>query len=66
MNAEQGIGPIKEYLGEDFSYGEIRAVIADFMRIGRRRADWKVEKGKRLKGKKFCLPFTKTFSLFHF
>ncbi len=35
LNAEQGIGPIKEYLGEDFSYGEIRAVIADFMRIGR-------------------------------
>ncbi|CAN5869123.1 DNA helicase RecQ [soil metagenome] len=35
MNAEQGIGPIKEYLGEDFSYGEIRAVIADFMRIGK-------------------------------
>lgn len=35
LHAEQGIGPIKEYLGEDFSYGEIRAVVADFMRIGR-------------------------------
>ena len=34
LNAENGIGPIKEYLGEDFSYGEIRAVVADFMRIG--------------------------------
>ena len=33
MNAEQGIGPIKEFLGEDYSYGEIRAVVADFMRI---------------------------------
>ena len=35
MNAEQGITPIKEFLGDDFSYGEIRAVIADFMRIGK-------------------------------
>ncbi len=35
LNAEQGIAPVKEFLGEDFSYGEIRAVIADFMRIGR-------------------------------
>ncbi len=33
INAEQGIGPIKEFLGEDYSYGEIRAVVADFMRI---------------------------------
>ncbi len=33
MNAEQGITPIKEFLGEDYSYGEIRAVVADFMRI---------------------------------
>ncbi len=33
MNAENGIGPIKEFLGEDYSYGEIRAVVADFMRI---------------------------------
>ncbi|MEP7038860.1 MAG: RQC domain-containing protein, partial [Acidobacteriota bacterium] len=33
MNAEQGIGPIKEFLGEDYGYGEIRAVVADFMRI---------------------------------
>ena len=39
LNAEQGIGPIKEYLGEDFSYGEIRAVIADFMRIGQAAGD---------------------------
>ena len=35
MNAEQGITPIKEFLGDDYSYGEIRAVIADFMRIGK-------------------------------
>ena len=35
LHAEQGIAPIKEFLGEDFSYGEIRAVVADFMRIGR-------------------------------
>ncbi len=33
MNAEQGIGPIKEFLGEDYTYGEIRAVVADFMRM---------------------------------
>ncbi len=33
MNADQGIGPIKEFLGEDYSYGEIRAVVADFMRM---------------------------------
>jgi ATP-dependent DNA helicase RecQ len=32
LNAEQGISPIKEFLGEDYSYGEIRAVVADFMR----------------------------------
>lgn len=32
LDAGQGISPIKEFLGEDFSYGEIRAVIADFMR----------------------------------
>ena len=31
--AEQGIGQIKEILGEDYTYNEIRAVIADFMRI---------------------------------
>ncbi len=33
LNAEQGISPIKEFLGEDYSYGEIRAVVADFMRM---------------------------------
>ncbi|MEZ5426620.1 MAG: DNA helicase RecQ [Pyrinomonadaceae bacterium] len=33
LKAERGIGPIKEFLGEDYSYGEIRAVVADFMRI---------------------------------
>lgn len=33
LKAEQGIAPIKEYLGEDYSYGEIRAVVADFMRL---------------------------------
>lgn len=38
LSSENGITPIKEYLGEDFSYGEIRAVIADFMRIGRASA----------------------------
>ncbi len=35
LNAENGIGQIKEFLGEDYSYGEIRAVIADFMKIGK-------------------------------
>ncbi len=33
LDANQGISPIKEFLGEDFSYGEIRAVVADFMRM---------------------------------
>ncbi len=33
LNAEQGIGAIKHFLGEDYSYGEIRAVVADFMRM---------------------------------
>ncbi len=33
LDASQGISPIKEVLGEDFSYGEIRAVVADFMRM---------------------------------
>ncbi len=33
LDAGQGISPIKELLGEDYSYGEIRAVIADFMRM---------------------------------
>jgi ATP-dependent DNA helicase RecQ len=32
LDASQGISPIKEFLGEDYSYGEIRAVVADFMR----------------------------------
>ena len=31
--AETGIGAVKELLGEDYSYGEIRAVVADFMRL---------------------------------
>jgi ATP-dependent DNA helicase RecQ len=31
--AETGIGAVKEFLGEDYSYGEIRAVVADFMRL---------------------------------
>ncbi|HEY0658579.1 MAG TPA: DNA helicase RecQ [Pyrinomonadaceae bacterium] len=34
LHAETGIGQVKEYLGEDYSYGEIRAVIAEFMRRG--------------------------------
>jgi ATP-dependent DNA helicase RecQ len=34
LHGDGGIGPIKEFLGEDYSYGEIRAVIADFMRVG--------------------------------
>ncbi len=29
MNPENGLAPIKEHLGEDFSYGEIRAVVAE-------------------------------------
>ena len=32
LNAETGIGKVKEFLGDDYSYGEIRAVAADFMR----------------------------------
>jgi ATP-dependent DNA helicase RecQ len=31
INPENGISPIKEFLGEDFSYGEIRAVVAELM-----------------------------------
>jgi ATP-dependent DNA helicase RecQ len=27
-----GISPVKEFLGDEFSYGEIRAVVAEFMR----------------------------------
>ena len=33
LSAEQGITPIREFLGEDYTYGEIRAVIADLMRL---------------------------------
>jgi ATP-dependent DNA helicase RecQ len=32
LNAETAIGPVKELLGEDYSYGEIRAVATDFLR----------------------------------
>jgi hypothetical protein len=32
LNAENAIGPVKESLGEGYSYGEIRAVAADFLR----------------------------------
>ena len=32
MNTETAIGPVKEFLGEDYTYGEIRAVAADFLR----------------------------------
>jgi ATP-dependent DNA helicase RecQ len=31
MNPENGLTPIKEFLGDDFSYGEIRAVLADMV-----------------------------------
>jgi ATP-dependent DNA helicase RecQ len=31
LNAENGISPIKEFLGDDFSYGEIRAVVAEML-----------------------------------
>ncbi len=31
MNPENGLSPIKEYLGEEFSYGEIKAVIAEMI-----------------------------------
>ena len=34
LNAGIATSPVKEYLGEEFSYGEIRAVIADFVRQG--------------------------------
>ena len=32
LNAETGIGQVKEFLGEDYTYGEIRAVAAEFLR----------------------------------
>ena len=32
LNTENGIGKVKEYLGDGYSYGEIRAVAADFLR----------------------------------
>lgn len=32
LNSENAIGPVKERLGENYSYGEIRAVAADFER----------------------------------
>ena len=31
FNPENGISPIKEHLGEDYSYGEIRAVLAELI-----------------------------------
>ena len=34
LNTETAIGPVKEFLGEDYTYGEIRAVAADFLRDG--------------------------------
>lgn len=33
LDAGQGIAPVKELLGEEYTYGEIRAVVADFMRF---------------------------------
>ena len=32
LNAETSIGPVKEFLGDDYTYGEIRAVAAEFLR----------------------------------
>jgi ATP-dependent DNA helicase RecQ len=32
LTAETAIGPVKQLLGNDYSYGEIRAVAADFLR----------------------------------
>ncbi|MEP7212471.1 MAG: DNA helicase RecQ [Acidobacteriota bacterium] len=32
VNAGTAIGPVKEFLGDEYSYGEIRAVAADFLR----------------------------------
>lgn len=32
LNTENGIGKVKEYLGDGYSYGEIRAVAAEFLR----------------------------------
>ncbi|HMJ09353.1 MAG TPA: RQC domain-containing protein, partial [Pyrinomonadaceae bacterium] len=32
LNVETAIGPVKELLGDEYSYGEIRAVAADFLR----------------------------------
>ncbi|CAN5406719.1 DNA helicase RecQ [soil metagenome] len=34
LDTEATIGRVKEFLGEDYSYGEIRAVIAEFLRYG--------------------------------
>ena len=34
LNAGAATSPVKEYLGDEYSYGEIRAVIADFVRQG--------------------------------
>jgi ATP-dependent DNA helicase RecQ len=34
LNAGTATGPVKEYLGDEYSYGEIRAVIAEFLRQG--------------------------------
>ena len=31
MNPENGLSPIKEFLGDNFSYGEIRAVVAEMI-----------------------------------
>ena len=32
LNADSAIGPVKQFLGDEYSYGEIRAVAADFMK----------------------------------
>ena len=31
LSVENGFAPIKEFLGEDYSYGEIRAVAAELL-----------------------------------
>jgi ATP-dependent DNA helicase RecQ len=33
LHDEATLGRVKEFLGEDYSYGEIRAVMAEFLRI---------------------------------
>ena len=32
LDVENGIGKVREFLGDGYSYGDIRAVVADFLR----------------------------------